>query len=392
MPDKPCALCGGPGLVEVYRPPTSRCGQAVYVCRDCSFVQSFPRDRAALGKGRLVPRLTAGADFGNLRYHQSIMHERVLGFIEDSVEMWPFMRILDIGANRGHLVLALCQETMIPVVAVEPDSRVSGWGYSEYDVELHEHRFEDVDLSERQFDLITCIHTLEHVAEPVPFLAKAAGLLAPGGRIVVEVPDIRVIEDAAIVEEFFNDKHLSHFSGPTLDACLALAGLQSLVYSRQDSCLTVAAKAAWASTLPEFQAARTREIVPAAEQIAAIDGYVARLGANRERLRDIGWHIATNAECGVLLCGAGRIFAAFAEVAGEMVRGKVLGLVDTYLPLDEAWGFPVLRWADADALPEPGLVVVFSRDSYDDIAAEVARRWPEAEVMRYDEAMEGGQE
>jgi SAM-dependent methyltransferase len=48
--------------------------------------------------------------------------------------------------------------------------------------------FEDYETEER-YDAVFLVHILEHVTEPVPFLAKARALLAPGGRVYVIVPN-----------------------------------------------------------------------------------------------------------------------------------------------------------------------------------------------------------
>lgn len=48
--------------------------------------------------------------------------------------------------------------------------------------------FEEYQTEER-YDAVFLVHILEHVTEPVPFLAKARALLAPAGRVYVIVPN-----------------------------------------------------------------------------------------------------------------------------------------------------------------------------------------------------------
>jgi 2-polyprenyl-3-methyl-5-hydroxy-6-metoxy-1,4-benzoquinol methylase len=55
-------------------------------------------------------------------------------------------------------------------------------------IKAHLQLFEDYRTDER-YDAIFLVHILEHVTEPVPFLARARELLAPAGRVYVIVPN-----------------------------------------------------------------------------------------------------------------------------------------------------------------------------------------------------------
>ena len=46
------------------------------------------------------------------------------------------------------------------------------------------------ELQERSFDVVTMWHSLEHVHHPLDTLRAARRLLAPGGRLVIAVPNI----------------------------------------------------------------------------------------------------------------------------------------------------------------------------------------------------------
>jgi SAM-dependent methyltransferase len=74
------------------------------------------------------------------------------------------------------------------------------------------------DIDDR-FDLITLSHSLEHIPEPVETLAALRSKLAPGGRLVVEVPNVRQnIYDLVVAD------HRSHFDPLTLAAAARRAG------------------------------------------------------------------------------------------------------------------------------------------------------------------------
>lgn len=59
-------------------------------------------------------------------------------------------------------------------------------------VEFHHDLIEDLQLNER-FDTITMLNVLEHVADPVGVLKKAASLLSDDGVLLVHVPNAKAV-------------------------------------------------------------------------------------------------------------------------------------------------------------------------------------------------------
>jgi SAM-dependent methyltransferase len=74
------------------------------------------------------------------------------------------------------------------------------------------------------FDLITMIHVLEHVIEPVDFLRSIRAKLAPGGLLLVEVPHHLHNPFELLIAD-----HRSHFTLATLGMALNMAGYEILV-------------------------------------------------------------------------------------------------------------------------------------------------------------------
>ena len=92
-------------------------------------------------------------------------------------------RVLDIGVGHARHAIAFmgngAQVTGVDVKGPEVESP------------LYEHlqgAFEVVDFEDRQYDLIWCSHTLEHVHNIQAFLLKAASLLKDGGMLYIAVP------------------------------------------------------------------------------------------------------------------------------------------------------------------------------------------------------------
>lgn len=70
-----------------------------------------------------------------------------------------------------------------------------------------------------RFDAIISHFVIEHVAEPVAFLKTLRGLLAPGGRVLLSMPDVAANPGDMTVAD-----HLNHFSRASLKRALQLSG------------------------------------------------------------------------------------------------------------------------------------------------------------------------
>ena len=70
------------------------------------------------------------------------------------------------------------------------------------------------DLDGQCFDVCVMVETLEHLSRPGRTLQAIAGVLEPGGRLIVSVPD-----DCMKPEEF--DEHITSFDDKSLCALLS---------------------------------------------------------------------------------------------------------------------------------------------------------------------------
>lgn len=73
------------------------------------------------------------------------------------------------------------------------------------------------------FDAITMWHTLEHFRDPKGTVAAARALLAPGGVLVIAVPDAAGLQARAFRQKWFHldvPRHLFHFTRGSLEGML----------------------------------------------------------------------------------------------------------------------------------------------------------------------------
>lgn len=154
---------------------------------------------------------------------------------------------LDVGGGAGWLLTTLrevnpaIQHTWVVDLDDAAASQARAAGHS-----FFQGRIEDFQ-SEQRFDLILMLNLIEHVADPLAVLAQAGRLLAPGGRILLQTPNIDCW-DARFFRHrnwagFHTPRHWVLFSPESFLALAARAGLKA------ERWWFTQAASFWASTL-----------------------------------------------------------------------------------------------------------------------------------------------
>jgi hypothetical protein len=229
-----CPLCGARDQQLLIRGDRDGIGICTSQCDACGFVFSSPYYSPAvieefyqeryrrLFKGQTDPR--------GLAARQTYLRERAefyLGFL-DRLAVWPGAAgsLLDAGCGEGTL-LRTTQGAFpgMRLQGVEPTSTFARNLTLETGIPVAASL--DVLPGDLTFDLVTLVHVLEHVHDPVALLRQLGGRLAPGGFLYVDVPDLArhsSIQDLHLA-------HCSHFSGHTLHEALLQAGLEVVAVS-----------------------------------------------------------------------------------------------------------------------------------------------------------------
>jgi SAM-dependent methyltransferase len=136
-------------------------------------------------------------------------------------------RLLDVGCGKGRF-LAAASAVGWEVLGIEFALASAEAARAAYGVDVIAGDFLDVPL-QGGFDAVTMWHVLEHLPDPSAAVARAAGLLRPGGRIVISVPNIDSLQAHFGGEHWFHldlPRHLFHFSPRSLSALVERAGLR----------------------------------------------------------------------------------------------------------------------------------------------------------------------
>lgn len=126
--------------------------------------------------------------------------------------------VLDVGAGDGTLVRAFVRHGR-EAVGVDPYASAN-----------HPH-VRDVELEEMDgsWSAVIFWHSLEHLREPVRALRHAATLAAPGGVLVVAVPNAASLQARTFGDRWLHldvPRHLVHISPPALVSAIEAAGFR----------------------------------------------------------------------------------------------------------------------------------------------------------------------
>jgi 2-polyprenyl-3-methyl-5-hydroxy-6-metoxy-1,4-benzoquinol methylase len=245
-----CPLCGGKqrpwlALPGDWRRPSKRQAFHLVWCDSCEYGSLIPRPRLEeLGEHYAVD------DYYTHHAPQAVAATRSLG---DRIRVrlaWQFdrgreaelepaslvrygvteqARVCDIGCGNGGLLRRLAAAGY-QVAGMDPDAdacratRVQGFKVAQGTAEQL-----PAQLARGSFDVVTMMHVLEHVLEPVTAVANISELLKSGGRFVVETPNNACLglREAGITWRWLDvPRHLNFFTAESLKAVCRRAGLE----------------------------------------------------------------------------------------------------------------------------------------------------------------------
>ncbi|HEY4985525.1 MAG TPA: class I SAM-dependent methyltransferase [Bradyrhizobium sp.] len=374
-----CELCHRQALDPIYKPESSTRGLTVHLCESCGLLQSLPRiDRAT----RAPAAVSGGADWGNVRYGKGFRTQIAINAIRRHCDLNNDIALLDVGSNRGSFVRAFLDiASEAHVVAVEPDERVAASCAGLPRVHLVPSRIENVALEAGRFDVVHSCHTIEHLLHPAATLADHHRVLKSGGLLILDAPNTALLASDDIIEEWFIDKHLYHFSERTLERMIEAAGFT--IIDRPDpkdrSNLFFVARKNGGKPV-ESIASDLTEAEYATDLVAT---YGATRARNMSALTLVATELLRMAPRRVAVWGAGRLFDSLVS-HGRFDASSLTLLIDKHLAahMAERHGC-VLSGPESLADAKPGVVVVMSRDFAGEIAEEVTRLTPGAEIVLY---------
>ena len=135
-------------------------------------------------------------------------------------------RMLEIGAAQGHFLEA-AGLAGFDARGIEPADDAAAAGRLRAGLRIETGFIEDAALEPASYDLVCAWHVLEHLYEPAPTLRRIARSLVPGGRLLLELPNI----DSALARRagaswphLHPEHHVAQYGPRALRALLERAG------------------------------------------------------------------------------------------------------------------------------------------------------------------------
>jgi len=242
-----CPFCGGDSQEVLYKyetyagPVLGETSVTLVMCQSCTFVYNSPRP-SLLEINNHYKESSSGAVFheshGGSR-HSKLDAERS-AFIEKHSSVFAKGKFIDVGCGQGSLLRKLNLPNLrkfgLDPIQDPADNIDDSVSFINGFIETY-----DVAGSE-QYEVLSCISSLEHYYNPDLVLAKFKSMLAYGGILLLEIPDS--LSPKSQLAEFFSFEHLSHFTEPSLTRMLNLNGFEVIEFDRNVSIpnLRVAAK------------------------------------------------------------------------------------------------------------------------------------------------------
>jgi SAM-dependent methyltransferase len=197
----PCNLCGADNAEMVYaaRNPDTRERDLVKTfrasgdellmdplvrCRDCGLEYVNPRPVAS----DVVEAYAQGDDPEYVS--QIAAREQTFGSALAQIEaLQPGRgRLLDVGTAAGAF-LAAARARGWSVDGCEPNRWLADWGSRHYGLHIRPGELFDQNFRPSSFDVGTLWDVIEHTPDPSRVIRQVAGLIRPGGLLVVNYPD-----------------------------------------------------------------------------------------------------------------------------------------------------------------------------------------------------------
>jgi len=114
------------------------------------------------------------------------------------------LNVLDVGCGNPSFLELLQQSSKVNCTGI--DFSDSGWKGKNYpNIDLKKVTIEDY-ITDKQFDVITLWHYLEHDYNPSQTIQTLYNCLKPGGKVIIEVPDYKSIS-AKIQKSYWQGWH-----------------------------------------------------------------------------------------------------------------------------------------------------------------------------------------
>lgn len=161
---------------------------------------------------------------GNRHIHGQRVNAAVnLAAIERLLDFRSVKNYLDVGTGYGFLPKAIHTKYGIPVKGVELSKKESEYAVKTLKVDVLPVLLTESGLPHSSFDVVSCFEVIEHIANPVNFVAEMARYVKSGGLLLVMTDNFTSTTVSKLKAEFpkwIPHSHISYFAPETLVRCI----------------------------------------------------------------------------------------------------------------------------------------------------------------------------
>jgi len=236
-----CPLCDGSVSLPFTRADRHDLGLNVVMCERCGMGMISPRPESAwfdqFYRNDFWP-VYIGSRFKDLddMYVQDQCTERsrqIFEAIAPTLRSSSPKNYLDIGCGQGAMLVEFRKRyPTATCVGVEPSPDAAAFCFHRHGLKVEARPWDSLptDAAPGPFDLITLIHVLEHVLDPVGVLTQAVDRLSRNGLIYIEVPDL--LSERWSGKDFFHIAHIWYFHEIALRNLFLRCGLELVKITR----------------------------------------------------------------------------------------------------------------------------------------------------------------
>lgn len=220
----PCNLCGATDVEQVRSKDRHGNPLRSVICRRCGLVWTDPRPtpdqlREFYAKEyRLDYKGTYQPTLAHVYRSGKVALERI-GRLRPLLK--PGLRLLDVGAGSGEVVYML-RAMGCDASGLEPNEGYAQYASAVLGAPVAHGFYQDAVLVAGSLEVVTMFHTLEHLDSPFDVMRRAREWLAPGGFLLVEVPNVEAVCQQP--HQQFHRGHLYHFNLAALESMGRRAG------------------------------------------------------------------------------------------------------------------------------------------------------------------------
>ncbi|TMK39928.1 MAG: class I SAM-dependent methyltransferase [Actinobacteria bacterium] len=241
MTEPQCYLCGSSALTELTQTLRYGTGRVVF-CPRCSLgmlehdAEDLARYYAQEYRQRHGPRVGQPADYEEIfsAYvnYQGRRVERIARHLSVTA------RLLEVGCSAGQLLYNL-KPLAGEVIGLDYDPGAAAFAAEKCSCVTYAGEVSDAPLDDGSFDVICAVQVLEHVPDPLSFIATLRPLLKPTGVVYIEVPNLldpllELYDNRAYRKFYFHRAHLFYFTARSLSALMERAGMEGELLPLQD--------------------------------------------------------------------------------------------------------------------------------------------------------------